>query len=41
MSSEPKTIAEHFDAARTGADFGSVLQGLFGSLEKLRDKEEE
>jgi hypothetical protein len=31
--SEPKTLAECLDAARTGSEFGAVLQRLFATLE--------
>ncbi len=34
-----KTIAEQLDAAESGAEFGQVLQGLFGTLERARDDE--
>jgi len=38
---EKKTVAEQLDAARTGEDFGQVLSGLFASLERQRDKEDD
>ncbi|MGB0877569.1 MAG: hypothetical protein ACPGXI_10985 [Mycobacterium sp.] len=38
--SEPRTLAEHLDAATNGAQFSTVLQGLFGELERLRDLEQ-
>ena len=37
--SEPKTVAEQLDAAQTGEEFGSVILGLFNTLEKLMDDE--
>lgn len=36
----PKTLAEQLDAAQSGEEFGVVIQGLFGWLEKARDEEE-
>lgn len=33
----PKTLAERLDAAQDGDQFGAVLMGLFGSLEKQMD----
>lgn len=30
---EPKTLAEHLDAAETGEEFGQVLMGFFNALE--------
>jgi hypothetical protein len=33
----PKTLAEQLDAAQSGEEFGVVIQGLFGRLEKARD----
>lgn len=40
-SDDPKTFPERLDAAQTGAEFGQVLQGLFGALEKARDEQAE
>jgi hypothetical protein len=37
--SEPRTIPEQLDAAQTGEQFGQVIQGLFGSLERAMDQE--
>ena len=37
---EPKTVAELLDAAQDGQEFGVVLQGLFGALEKAIDDDE-
>ena len=37
---EPKTVAEMLDAAQDGQEFGVVLQGLFGALEKAIDDDE-
>lgn len=37
--SDPKTVAEQLDAAQTGEEFGSVILGLFGKLEKQMDVE--
>lgn len=41
MSQEttPKTLAEQLDAAQTGEEFGAVVMGLFGALERLKDDE--
>ena len=36
-----RTVAEKLDAAQTGEEFGQVLQGLFGALEKAKDEERE
>lgn len=39
----PKTLAERLDAAAasgSGEEFGAVIQGLFGWLEKARDEAE-
>lgn len=36
---DPKTIPERLDAARDGAEFAAVLQGLFGALERAMDAE--
>lgn len=36
---EPKTLAEHLDAAQTGDEFGAVIQGLFKTLEQQMDDE--
>lgn len=38
MTYEPKTVAEQLDAAKTGEEFGAVLMGLFGALERARDQ---
>lgn len=39
---EPRTIVERLDAAESGAQFASALNGLFAALEKAaRDEEEE
>ena len=35
-----KTLAEQLDAAETGEQFGAVIQGLFGFLERVKDDEE-
>lgn len=37
---EPKTVAEKLDAAKSGEEFADVIQGLFGALERARDEEE-
>jgi len=37
---EPKTFPELLDAAEDGQEFGGVLQGLFGALEKARDDDD-
>ena len=34
---EPKTVAEKLDAAKDGQEFGQVLNGLFGALERAKD----
>jgi hypothetical protein len=34
-----KTIAEQLDEAETGEEFGKVIQGFFGLLEKQRDRD--
>jgi len=39
--SEPKTLAECLDAARTGDEFGAVLQRLFATLEAGKDGTDE
>jgi hypothetical protein len=39
VSDEPKTVAEQLDAAESGEEFGLVLQGLFGALERAMDEE--
>ena len=36
---DPKTLAEHLDAAENGEQFSAALNGLFGVLEKLKDDE--
>lgn len=36
---QAQTIPEQLDAARTGQEFGSVLQGLFTALEKSMDED--
>lgn len=36
----PKTLAERLDAAEDGDQFGAVLKGLFGALERARDADE-
>lgn len=43
MSQEatPKTLAEQLDAAQTGKEFGAVIMGLFGALEKLKESDDE
>lgn len=38
MSDDPKTLPEMLDAAESGEEFGAVLMGLFGALERLRDE---
>lgn len=40
MSDEPKTVAEQLDAARTAAEFGSVLERFFKAVERERYAEE-
>lgn len=35
--SDPKTLAEQLDAARNGEEFGSVIQGLFRTVEQQMD----
>lgn len=39
--SELRTVAEQLDAARSGEEFATVLNNLFGTLEKARDEEED
>lgn len=40
VGDEPqKTLPEALDAAQTGEEFGQVLQGLFGFLERAKDEE--
>jgi len=34
-----KTLAEQLDAAENGEQFGNVIQGLFGFLERMKDDE--
>ena len=36
---DPKTVAEQFDAAADGQEFMAVLQNLFRGLEKAKDDE--
>lgn len=36
----PKTLAERLDAAKDGDQFGAVLKGLFGVLERFKDADE-
>jgi hypothetical protein len=38
--SEPKTVAEQLDAARSGDEFKQVLNNLFGALEASMDDDE-
>ena len=38
MAGEPKTLAEHLDAARDGEEFGAVLMELFAALDRARDE---
>lgn len=38
---EPKTLPEMLDDAKTGDEFMGVLNGLFSHLEKCRDEEEQ
>lgn len=40
MTERKQTLPEALDAAKDGKEFGQVLQGLFGSLEKAMDREE-
>lgn len=37
--SEPKTLAEQLDAAKSGAEFASVIDSLFKTAERLKDSE--
>lgn len=37
---QPKTIAEQLDAAKSGEEFARVLGGLFDALDQARDNEE-
>jgi hypothetical protein len=37
---EPRTFAEHLDAAADGDEFGRVLLGLFVDLERRMDDED-
>jgi len=39
VSSEPKTIPERLDAAKTGEEFMGVLQDLFRAVEAAKDAE--
>lgn len=39
--SDPKTLAEHLDAAQSGDEFANVLQGLFATLEQQMDDDAE
>lgn len=39
MADEPRTLAEHLDAAADGDDFGRVVMGLFRTLERQMDDE--
>jgi hypothetical protein len=36
---DPKTVAEQLDAAESGEEFGQVLLGLFGALDRAREAE--
>jgi len=36
---DPRTLAEHLDAARTGEEFGAVVMGLFSALEGKIDED--
>jgi hypothetical protein len=36
---DPKTVAEQFDAAADGQEFMAVLQNLFRAVEKAKDDE--
>lgn len=36
---DPKTLAEALDATQMGEEFGQVILGLFGTLERLMDDE--
>jgi hypothetical protein len=38
---DPRTIPEQLDAAKTGAEFGAVLCGLFAALERAMDADDE
>jgi hypothetical protein len=40
VSDEPKTFVERLDAAESGEEFGHVLNGLFGALDRLRGDDE-
>jgi len=35
---QPLTIAEQLDAAQTDEEFGQVIMGLFATLEKMKDR---
>lgn len=41
MDPEPRTVPEALDAAKNGAEFASVLNGLFSALERARDSDSE
>ena len=36
---EPKTLAECLDAARSGEEFGNTIMALFHTLEKQMDEQ--
>lgn len=38
---DPKTIPEQLDAAKTGAEFGAVLCALWAALEKAMEADDE
>ena len=37
-SDDPKTIPEMLDAAESGEEFGAVLLGLLGALDRMRNE---
>lgn len=39
-SPPPHTLAEQLDAAQNGAEFGAVIQSLFGTLEQQMEAEQ-
>jgi hypothetical protein len=41
MADEPRTLAEHLDAAADGDEFGRVVMELFSTLERRMDDDDE
>ena len=41
MTESKKTVAEQLDAAQTGEEFGVAVLGLFSTLERMKDDDNE